>query len=75
MSTSELIEEVNMLPVEDRLRIADSLLRSLNTPVPDIDAQWAAVSRERLEEVRSGAVDSIPGDEVFAELRARFPRR
>jgi putative addiction module component (TIGR02574 family) len=75
MSTTDMIEEANMLPVEDRLRLVDSLLRSLNTPVPEIDAQWIAVSRQRLEEVRSRAVEPIPGDEVFAELRARFPRR
>jgi len=75
MSTSDIIEEVNSLPVEERLRVVDSLLRSLNPPDADIDAQWATVAKQRLEEVRSGEVQTIPGEDVFAEIRARFPRQ
>ena len=72
MKTKKLIEEALSLPVEERAIIADSLLRSLNMPDATIDAKWAEVARERLQELRSGKVKPIPGDEVFSEILGRF---
>jgi len=70
-----IIEEASLLPVEDRLQIVDALLRTINPPDDGIDALWIAEAHRRLNEVRSGVVETIPGDEVFAEIRARFPRK
>ncbi len=71
-STAEIIREAESLPVEERAVVVDSLLRSLNPPDPEIDRKWAAVARRRLEELRSGRVKPIPGEEVFARIRKRF---
>ncbi|SFB87984.1 putative addiction module component, TIGR02574 family [Marinospirillum celere] len=68
MDVSELIREVELLPVEERAKVAESVLQSLNPPEPEIDQQWAAVARQRLEEVRSGSVQTLPGEEVFARI-------
>jgi putative addiction module component (TIGR02574 family) len=72
MKTKKLIEEALSLPVEERASIADSLLRSLNMPDRNIDAKWAEVARRRLQELRSGKIKPIPGDEVFSEILGRF---
>lgn len=37
MKTKELIEEISSLPVEDRVLVADSVLRTLNPPEAEID--------------------------------------
>lgn len=74
MTTERLIEEVLSLPVEERAIIADSLLRSLNAPAPAIDAKWIEVAKRRLEELRTGKVKPIPGDEVFSEIAERFAK-
>ena len=71
-STAEIIHEAETLPVEDRALVVDSLLRSLNQPDPEFDRKWAAVAKRRLEELRSGRVKPIPGDQVFANIRRRF---
>lgn len=71
-STAEIIQEAEALPVEERTVVVESLLRSLNPPDPEIDRKWAAVARRRLEELRSGRVKAIPGEEVFARIRQRF---
>ena len=71
-STAEIIREAESLPVEERTMVVDSLLRSLNQPEPEIDRKWAAVAKRRLQELRSGRVKPVPGEEVFAKIRQRF---
>ena len=68
MKTKKLIEEALSLPVEERALIADSLLKSLNMPDANIEAKWAEVAKRRRQELRSGKVKAIPGDEVFSEI-------
>lgn len=74
MKTKELIEEVISLPIEERALIADSLLRSLNPVEPDIDKKWVRLARKRLEELKSGKIKSVPGDEVFKRIWQRFSK-
>jgi putative addiction module component (TIGR02574 family) len=71
-STAEIIHEAETLPVEERALVVDSLLRSLNQPDPEVDRKWTVVAKRRLEELRSGHVKPIPGDQVFANIRRRF---
>jgi len=68
----ELIEEVASLPVEERVIVADSILRSLNPPESDIDHKWVQVAQRRLAELRSGKIRPIPGEQVFAKVWKRF---
>ncbi|MFH0879377.1 MAG: addiction module protein [Lentisphaerota bacterium] len=69
-----MIQEATALPVEERILVVDSLLRTLNTPNPDIDSSWVGVAKRRLAELRSGSVDPVPGDQVFARIRESFER-
>ena len=70
--TKEILKEAESLPVEERAIIIDRLLRSLNTPSPEIDKIWIDTAKHRLSELRSGKVKSIPGDEVFAKVKDYF---
>ena len=72
MTMKEIIEEVASLPVEERAMVADSILRSLNAPDSQIDRKWGQVAQRRLAELRSGQVEPIPGEQVFAEIRKRL---
>lgn len=72
MNTEQLIEEAVSLPVEERARIAESVLQSLNAPDQGVEAAWAAEAQRRLEELRSGQVEAIPGELVFERIRQRF---
>jgi len=51
MNTKELINDAVSLPVEERVLVVDSLLRSLNKPESDIDKKWAVVAREVFDRV------------------------
>ncbi|HLD80088.1 MAG: addiction module protein [Deltaproteobacteria bacterium RIFCSPLOWO2_02_44_9] len=70
----EIIQEAASLPVEERVILVDSLLRTLNPPDMEIEKEWVKVAKRRLAELRSGSVKAIPGDEVFAKIRERFEK-
>lgn len=73
-NTKQIIREAESLPVEERAKLVDSLLRSLNPIDAAIDRKWVAVAKRRLEELRSGKVKAIPADVVFAEVQKLFAK-
>jgi putative addiction module component (TIGR02574 family) len=72
MTTKQIIQEVQALPIEERLAIVDNLLQSLNPPDAAIERKWLDVAKKRRDEMRSGTVNGVPGEEVFARIRQRF---
>ena len=68
----EIIEEAECLPVDERVLVIDSLLRTINPPLAEVDIEWMTVAKRRLAELRSGQEEAVPGSEVFAEIRDRF---
>ena len=74
MNAQQLIAEANELPLEDRALVVDSLLYSLNASSADLDQQWLAVAKCRLDEVKSGKVTTISAQEVFGKIWNRFDK-
>lgn len=72
MTTKELTEEAISLPLEDRIRLVDALLQSLNPLDEDVDRKWATVACKRRDEVASGAVRTIPAEDVLEHIRREF---
>ncbi len=67
---TELKQRARELAPEDRARLAEELLASLEGDIdPEVDAAWDAELRRRIAEVESGAVQLLPADEVFARVR------
>jgi putative addiction module component (TIGR02574 family) len=73
MKTDDLIEEIRSLPVEERARLADVILKSLNQPASDMDQKWGELAVQRLSDLKTGLVQAIPGEEVFEEIWKRYP--
>jgi putative addiction module component (TIGR02574 family) len=64
---AELSQRASKLPPEDRARLAEELLASLEgVSDPEIDAAWDVELRNRIDEVERNAVTLIPANEVFA---------
>lgn len=71
----KLTDEVLSLPCGDRIYIIDKLLASLNAPTREsVDKLWAAEAERRIDELDSGKVEAIPGEQVFAEARKRLAK-
>lgn len=68
----DLFREAAELPEEDRATLAGLLLESIEPgPEPDVEAAWAAEIERRAVEVDSGAVETIPWEDVRKELFRR----
>jgi putative addiction module component (TIGR02574 family) len=70
LTFDQLAEEAMHLPPASRAELAERLVGSLDFPATDeIQDAWIEEAIRRRDEVRSGAVKTIPGDEVIAEMR------
>lgn len=67
----DLAAEVLDLPAEERARILELLIASFE-PKTTAQRAWMELALGRREEVRSGKVAMIPGDEALARVRARI---
>ncbi|GBE01642.1 putative addiction module component [bacterium BMS3Abin08] len=72
IKTNELISEAMSLPVEVRTLLVNKLLESLNPPDKEIDELWAKEAEKRVEDIRTGKVKTIPGEEVFKKIRRKI---
>lgn len=72
ITTKELINEAISLPIEEKAYLVDSILMSMNSPEKEIEKKWMRVAKRRLDELRSGKVKEVPGEDVFAKIRERF---
>jgi putative addiction module component (TIGR02574 family) len=67
---SELVQRGRELTPEDRERLVDQLLVSLNEPsVAEMDASWDAEIERRVSELVEGRVQPVDADETFAKAR------
>jgi len=62
-------EQARALAPEDRARLADSMLESLQPLIAEIEAAWAEEIEERVSAFERGELSSSSADEVFAEAR------
>ncbi len=69
----ELYREATDLPERERAELAGMLIESLDGP-PDenVEAAWAEEVERRVREIESGAVETIPWEQVRAELFSRM---
>jgi putative addiction module component (TIGR02574 family) len=70
----ELEEQAQDLAAEDRARLAETLLKSLQTPVGEIQAARAEEIEERVAAFDAGESKAYAAEDVFAEAR-RVNRR
>ncbi len=68
-SLQELKTAVSGLPAPDRAELAHFLLHTLEPPDEGAGEEWAEVASDRMDEVRSGAVQPVPADEVWQSVK------
>lgn len=70
---AEIQKAIQRLPPAERSDLRDWYLEHEGF-APDIEEIWASEVRKRIEELDSGRVPGIPGEEVFARARKLLSR-
>ena len=67
---AELVQKGRLLPPEERERVVEGLLESLNEPASAaLDPAWEEEIAKRLAEYDRGEVQAIDAEIVFAKAR------
>ena len=71
----KLLHDVLLLSIESRAELVEKIFESLNLgPNRYVDAVWEDEIEKRIEEVETGAVELIPEEKVFDEIRQRLKK-
>jgi putative addiction module component (TIGR02574 family) len=72
---SDVLEKALTLSTQDRGLLIDRLIESLDEGPAEEEAQqaWAEEIKRRVDEIRSGTVEMIPGEQVLRELAKKSP--
>ena len=69
-TVEELAKQAMSLPSESRARLADLLVESLDSDeLGQVEQLWIAEAKRRRDEVRTGKVKTISGDEALRGVR------
>ncbi|MFY9661343.1 MAG: addiction module protein [Terriglobales bacterium] len=72
---SEVLGKALALSTQERGLLIDQLIESLDEgPVEEgIEEAWGEEIKRRVDDIRSGKVKMIPGEQVLRELAKEFP--
>jgi putative addiction module component (TIGR02574 family) len=72
---SELLEKALRLSTQERGLLIDRLVESLDDEPSEegVEAAWDDEIKRRVDDIRSGRVKMIPGEQVLRELADEFP--
>jgi putative addiction module component (TIGR02574 family) len=72
-TAEEHLQELLKLPTEERIRIAQLLLESVESDVdPDVEAAWSAEIRRRVQSVEDGTAVLVEWGEAKRRVRERL---
>jgi putative addiction module component (TIGR02574 family) len=70
LTLDQITEEAIKLPPASRALLADKLVQSLESEEEgEIQQLWSSEAIRRRDEIRSGQVQPIPGEQVIDEVR------
>ena len=71
LSIEQLMKEALSLPSASRALLAEKLVESLEFDDIDenIQTRWISEAKKRRDEIRSGVVQPIPGEEALLQIR------
>jgi putative addiction module component (TIGR02574 family) len=71
---SKLLEQALALSAQERGLVIDRLIESLDEEPPEegVEDAWAEEIKSRVDDIRSGKIKMIPGEEVLRRLAGRL---
>lgn len=68
-SLKQIEDQARALTPEDRAKLAESMLKSLHTPLAEIEHAWNEEIERRVAAFDRGEIPAYPAEDVFAEAR------
>lgn len=68
-SFKEIEQQARALVAEERAKLAETLLESLQAPLSEIETAWAQEIEERVAAFDRGETQAYAAEDVFAEAR------
>ena len=68
-SLKQLEEQALGLNAEERAKLAETMLESLNAPLAEIEAAWAHEIEQRVAAYDRGDIPAYAAEDVFAEAK------
>jgi putative addiction module component (TIGR02574 family) len=75
MTIEDLLAQVLPLPRQERARVAEQLLSSLEEPEEQVAVAWACELERRSREIAEGKVQAIEWETVRAEVLKELEQR
>jgi putative addiction module component (TIGR02574 family) len=66
-SLKQIEEQARTLSAEERAQLAESMLESLHSRLPEVEAAWAGEIERRVVAFDRGEILAYPAEDVFAE--------
>ena len=74
-ATAEIEAKIRALSLDEKAHLIRSLIAQLDGPADvNVEAAWLEEAQRRHREIVEGKVRPVPGERVFANLRARLKR-
>jgi putative addiction module component (TIGR02574 family) len=68
LTLEQIVEETRRWPPEKVGELVGRLTEDLHASTPDVEAAWRTEIDRRVEEIQSGKVRGISGEEVSAQI-------
>ena len=68
LTLEQIVEETRHWPPEKVGELMGRLTDDLHASAPDVEAAWQTEVDRRIEEIRAGKIQAIPGEEVSAQV-------
>ncbi len=72
LQQKQLFDEIDILPIDLKTKIVDKILNSISPVNKSIDDLWIQEVNKRKNEIESGNVKLVDGDEVFKKISQRL---
>jgi len=70
----KLFEEIDILPIDLKTKLVDRILQSITPLNSSIDTLWIEEANKRKDDIESGSVKLVDGNEVFQKISQKFDK-
>ena len=72
LKQEQLLDEINVLPIDLKTKIVDKILASITPIDSSIDALWVKEVNKRKNDIETNSITLVDGDEVFQKIAKRL---